>query len=106
MSKRMKYICMAVQDKSQSEHHDQAMVWRILQIRSTRSHSAQRQGQMLQHLIINSIRQWYTYVLLACTLVGYLGADNADKDTYLIAALVDLVGCPVDPLQRSLGDYI
>ena len=55
---------------------------------------------------MTNFRQQITYVLLACTLVGYLSADNADKDAYLIAALVDLVGCPVDTLQCCFGDDI
>jgi len=53
--------------------------------------------------------QWqvkHTYVLLACTLVGYLSADYADKHPNLVAALVDLVGCPIDALQCCFGDDI
>lgn len=47
-----------------------------------------------------------TNVLLARTLVRYLGADYTHKYTYFVAALVDLVGCPVDALQRCFGDDI
>ena len=55
-----------------------------------------RDGQQRRH----------TYILLACTLVGYLGADYAHKHPHLVAALVDLVGCPVDSFQCCLGDDV
>lgn len=48
----------------------------------------------------------HTYVLLACALVGDLGGHNADKDTYFVACLVDLVVGPIDPLQGGLCDNI
>ncbi len=47
-----------------------------------------------------------TNILLARTLVWYLGADYTHKYPYFVAALVDLVGCPVDALQCCFGDDI
>jgi hypothetical protein len=48
----------------------------------------------------------HTNVLLSCSLVWYLGADNADKNSHFISRLVDLVQGPIDALEGRLGNHI
>ena len=47
-----------------------------------------------------------TYILFSCTLVGYFGADYADKNAYLVLRLINLVRAPIDALQGCLCDDV